>query len=145
MAVLTHPNLNGWGFSGAYMAVPWLGVKADFSGHYGAALGSTSADIHTFLLGPEARRPGRVSPFAHLLLGAGRASSSGGTFSNNPQYDVVLGGNEWAFASALGGGIDVKVRPSVWVRLIQVDDLVTRFHSSTQNQLRVSVGLVVRL
>jgi hypothetical protein len=49
-----------------------------------------------------------------------------------------------AFALALGGGIDAKVRSSVWVRLIQLDDLVTRFQSGTQNQPRISAGVVIR-
>jgi len=139
-AVTTHPNLNGWELSGAYMVVPWLSARADFSGNYGAALGSSSANIHTFLFGPEARWPRRVSPFAHVVVGGAHASSSGGTMSNAP----VLSGSESAFASAFGGGIDAKVTSSLWIRLIQVDDLVTRFHSSTQNQPRVSAGVIVR-
>jgi hypothetical protein len=143
VAVTTHPNLNGWEFSGAYMVVPWLGAKADFSGNYGAALGSSSANMHTFLFGPEVRWPRHVSPFAHVLLGGAHTSSSGGTISNSA-YNTVLSGSESAFASAFGGGIDAKVTSSLWIRLIQVDDLVTCFHSSTQNQPRVSAGLVVR-
>jgi opacity protein-like surface antigen len=143
VGVTTHPNLNGWEFSGAYMVVPWLGAKADFSGNYGAALASSSANMHTFLFGPEVRWPRHVSPFAHVLLGGAHTSSSGGTISNNPAYNTVLSGSESAFASAFGGGIDAKVTSSLWIRLIQVDDLVTRFHSSTQNQPRVSAGLVV--
>ena len=141
--VTTHPNLNGWEASGAYRVSPWLGVKADFSGDYGTALGSSSANVHTFLFGPEARWPRHISPFAHVLFGGAHASSAAGTLSNNPPYNTVLSGSDTAFASAFGGGIDARVMPSVWVRLIQVDDLITRFGSSTQNQPRISAGLVV--
>jgi hypothetical protein len=141
--VTTHPSLNGWGLSGTYKVIPWLGVKADFSGHYGTALGSSSANVHTFLFGLEIRRPRRVSPFAHIMFGSARASNNAGTLSNNLPYNTVLRGNDAAFASAFGGGIDVRVAPFLWVRLIQVDDLITRFNSSTQSQSRVSAGLVV--
>jgi len=143
VVVTTHPNLNGWEVSGTYTVIPWLGVKADFSGHYGAALGSSSANFHTFVFGPEARWPGHVSPFAHVLLGGAHASSNSGTLSNNPVYNTVLSASNTAFASAFGGGIDARVAPSVWLRLIQVDYLMTRFNSSTQNQPRVSAGVVL--
>jgi len=141
--VTTHPNLNGWAASGTYRVVPWLGVKADFSGHYGTALGSSSAKVYTFLFGPEARWPRHVSPFAHVLFGSAHAESSAGTLLNNPTYNTVISGSDTAFASAFGGGIDAKVTPFLWVRLIQLDYLMTRFNSSTQNQPRASAGLVV--
>jgi len=142
--ITTHPNLNGWGFSGAYMLLPWLGAKADFGGQYGAALESTSANIHTFLFGPEVRWPARVSPFAHVLFGGAHASSGTGTVTNNPPYNVIPSASESGFASAFGLGIDAKIKSLFWVRLIQVDDLMTRFYASTQNRPRVSAGVVVR-
>jgi hypothetical protein len=141
--VTTHPNLNGWDASGTYRVIRWLGVTADFSGHYGTALGSSSARVHTFLFGPEARWRGHVSPFAHVLFGGAHASSNTGTLSNNPPYNTVLSASNTAFASAFGGGIDARVVPSVWVRLIQLDYLMTRFNSNTQNQPRVSAGVVL--
>lgn len=144
LVVTTHPNLNGWNFSGAYMVVPWFSTKADFSGNYGTALGSSSARIHTFLFGPEARWPGHISPFVQVLFGGAHTSGSGGTIANNAQYNTVLSKTDSAFALALGGGIDAKVRSSVWVRLIQLDDLVAHFQSGTQNQPRVSAGVVIR-
>jgi len=39
---------------------------------------------------------------------------------------------------------DVKVAPFVSVRLIQVDYLRTQLHGATQNQPRVSAGIVLR-
>jgi len=143
VVVTTHPNLNGWEGSGTYRVIPWLGVKADLSGHYGTALGSSSANVHAFLFGPEARWPGHVSPFAHVLFGGAHASNNAGTLSNNPAYNTVLSASNTAFASAFGGGVDARVVPSVWIRLIQVDYLMTRFNSSTKNQPRVSAGVVL--
>jgi hypothetical protein len=43
----------------------------------------------------------------------------------------------------MGGGVDIKAAPFVSVRPIQVDYLMARFASNTQNQLRVSAGLVL--
>ena len=144
LVVTTHPNLNGWNVSGAFMVAQWLSTKAEFSGNYGTALGSSTARIHTFLFGPEARWPGHISPFVQALFGGAHLSSSGGTIANYAQYNTVLSKTDSAFALALGGGIDAKVRSLVWVRLIQLDDLVTRFQSGMQNQPRISAGVVIR-
>jgi opacity protein-like surface antigen len=144
LVVTSHPNLNGWNVSGAYMVTQWLSTKADFSGNYGTSLGSSTARIHTFLFGPEVRWPGHISPFVQVLFGGAHLSSSGGTIPNIAQYNTVLSRTDSAFAVAFGGGIDAKVKSSLWARLIQLDDLVTRFQSGTQNQPRVSAGAVIR-
>jgi hypothetical protein len=142
--VTTHPNFNGWNASGSFALRPWLGAKADFGGDYGAALGASSARLYTFLFGLELHRPGKISPFVEALFGDAHASSGSGTISNNPTYNVVLSGSESAFASAFGGGVDVKVKSALSLRVIQVDDLLTRFQAGTQNQPRVSAGVVLR-
>ena len=132
----THPNLNGWELSGTYNPIRWLGATADFSGHYGSALGS-SVHLQTFLFGPQVRLPGRVSPFAHVLFGGAHESLGG-----NPSLEIFSGSGN-AFAMAFGAGIDIKVVPAVALRPIQIDYLMTRFGSATQNQPRVSAGVVL--
>lgn len=128
-----HPNLNGWEVSGTYNMLKWLGATADFSGHYGTDSGANT-HYQTYLFGPQVRLPGPVSPFAHVLIGAAHESfNAPGLFSAS--------GN--AFAAAVGAGIDIKLVPFVSLRPIQLDYLVTRFGSSTQNQPRASAGLVV--
>jgi hypothetical protein len=143
VAVNTTPNLNGWEVSGMYKIFPWLGAMADFSGNYGKALGGSSVDFHTFLLGPEVRWPARVSPFAHVLLGGAHESTSTGSLSGIALYNTVLSSSDTAFAFALGEGVDRKVMPLVSFRLIQVDYLMTRFASTTEGQPRISAGLVL--
>ena len=130
----THPNLNGWEVAGTYNAFKLLGVTADFSGNYGKVQGSP-LHVQTFLFGPQIHLPGRFSPFAHALLGG--AHESLGAVPGS------VASTENAFATALGGGIDIKAVPFLSVRLIQVDDLVTRFGSGTQNQPRISAGIVI--
>lgn len=132
-----HVNTNGWEFSGNYKLASFLGGVADFSGTYGSTHGS-NLHLNTYLFGPQVSFPARVSPFAHALFGVAHESlSNPGVPSGTPG----LGANN-AFATAIGAGIDVKVVPFVFVRLIQVDYLATRFGSSTQNQPRASAGIV---
>jgi hypothetical protein len=136
-AFTDHPNLNGWELSGAFNH-HWIGAVADFGGNYGSVRGA-STHFNTYLFGPQVRLPGPVSPFAHVLLGGahesiGSSISPGGT---------VMPSSGNAFAVALGAGIDIKVAPFLSLRAIQLDYLVTRFGSSTQNQPRASAGLVL--
>jgi hypothetical protein len=121
-------NLNGWEAS-ATLKNTWLGVTADFSGHYGSPFGP-SASVQTFLFGPQLSLPVPfVSPYLHALVGGARESS--GNVSDT------------AFAAAFGGGIDTHIAPFLSYRLFQVDYLATRFGGRTQNNLRVSTGLVL--
>lgn len=46
---------------------------------------------------------------------------------------------------AFGGGFDVKASPQLAIRLIQADYALTRFSSTTQNNIRISAGIVFRL
>ena len=128
-----HPNLNGWELSGAFNH-HWIGVVADFGGNYGSIQGA-STHLETYLFGPQVRLPGPVSPFAHVLLG-GAHESIGSNLT-------VVPSSSNAFAAAVGAGIDIKVAPFLSLRAIQLDYLVTRFGSSTQNQPRASAGLVL--
>lgn len=128
-----HANLNGWEFSGQYKFLPFLGAVADFNGNYGT-LNGLGIREHTFLFGPQVSLPAKVSPFVHALFGAARESQD---------FAVASGpGAGTSFASAIGAGIDVKLVPFVKLRLIQFDYLRTQLYGATQNQPRVSAGIV---
>jgi len=45
---------------------------------------------------------------------------------------------------ALGGGVDLRLSRSVAFRMIQADYLLTRFGGITQNNARITTGLVYR-
>jgi hypothetical protein len=122
-------NLNGWELSGQYKFTNWLGGVADLSGDYGSHAG-VNASVHTFLFGPQISWPSRVSPFAHVLIGGAHFSAGGVT--------------DTSFSSAIGGGIDTKIAHGVSWRIIQGDYLLTRFLGSTQNNARISTGIVFR-
>jgi opacity protein-like surface antigen len=122
-------NLNGWEASAQYKFKDWLGGVADFDGHYGSPFG-VSTSVHSFLFGPQVSLPSRVSPFAHVLLG-GAHFSAGGV-------------GDTAFSMAIGGGMDYEIKQGMSWRIIQGDYLLTRFFSQTQNNGRISTGVVFR-
>jgi len=144
VSVTRHPNLNGYEFSATFKILPFIGFKADFSGHYGSAAGSSSSHVQTYLFGPELALPAKVSPFVHALVGVGHQAVGAGTASSNGVPVVILSSSENAFAAALGAGIDLHIAPFLSFRAIQLDYLITRFHSGTQNQPRASTGIVLR-
>jgi len=131
-----HLNLNGWEAGGALKILGPLALAADFSRTSGSFQGANTY-IQTYLAGPQLRFPGRVSPFAHFLVGAAHESISTNAGS------LTFGPTQSAFATALGVGIDLKVLPLLSIRPIQIDYLLTHFNSSVQNQPRVSAGILV--
>jgi hypothetical protein len=122
-------NTNAWELAGQYKFADWLGGVAEVDGHYGSP-GGVSTSVHTFLFGPQISWPARVSPFAHVLIGGARVSAGG--FSDT------------AFSTAVGGGIDTRLLPGVYWRVIEGDYLSTRFFGRTQNNARLSTGIVLR-
>jgi opacity protein-like surface antigen len=142
----SRQNLNGGEFTGTYRFLPFLGLAADFSGHYGPTVGNSNGTSrthqYTYLFGPEVSLPSRVSPFAHVLFGGTHQSISASSFAGSNIVNSVLASTNSGFSTALGAGIDLKVVPHVWIRPIQIDYLITRLGSKTQNQARVSAGVV---
>jgi len=119
-------NLSGWEVSGNYKITRMVGIVADLDAHYGLA-SALDARTLNLMVGPQISFPGPISPFVHVLGGLGHIrSGSGGT----------------SFAGAIGGGLDMHLVPQISWRVIEVDDVVTRFFSGTQNNIRLSTGLV---
>jgi opacity protein-like surface antigen len=126
-------NLHGWNAAVQGNLNDWFGLVADFSGHYGERLGQR-VSTHQALFGPRLTLRGPVSPFVHALFGVARGNA--GLFGSNS--------SEAAFGMAVGGGLDVKLRDHVNLRLIQGDYLMTRFFDRRQDSFRLSAGLVFR-
>jgi hypothetical protein len=133
-------SLNGWEASLEGKIIPWVGFVADIDSHYGSqnfpcsGCGTLSTDINerNFLFGPRVSiSVGKFRPFAQALFGAAHISA---------QATV---GPDTSFATAIGGGLDYKIiRPLAW--RFQGDYLQTRFFSTTQNNIRLSTGIVLR-
>ncbi len=122
-------NLNGWNISLNAKPASWFGIVGDFGGYYGSPSG-VSTRVHTFLFGPQVSFPASISPFVRVLVGGAHVSAAGASSTS--------------FASAYGGGVDLKWRSHLAFRVAQIDYLMTRFGSTTQNNLRISTGIVLR-
>jgi len=122
-------NLNGWNGSLEGKIFPFVGLVADLDGHYGSGLSQ-----HDFLFGPRVSvSVAKLRPFAHALIGVSHISDNSDGISTSST----------SFADALGGGLDYKVARIFAIR-IQADDLQSRSFSRTQNNFRLSTGLVFR-
>ncbi len=139
-------NTNGWEASLEGKVLPFLGLVADFDGHYGsqnfpgAVCGLSCTPIalnanvteENFIFGPRVSFPaGKFRPFAEALFGAAHVNVNNGI------------GSDTSFATAIGGGLDYKIiKPVAW--RFQGDYVQTRFFGTTQNNVRISTGIVFR-
>jgi hypothetical protein len=133
-------NLGGWEASAEDKVAPWLGIVADLSQQYGTRSGINEQQTLA-LFGPQVCFPinPRVIPFAHALFGGVYGTvfefSDIGTF-----HDHGL-----ALATALGGGMDIKIFGPLWFRPIQADYLRSRLDDDHRTDFRISAGFVLRL
>jgi opacity protein-like surface antigen len=127
----TSVNFNGASGSVSYNPSKWLGLVGDFGGAHYSAPGNTSVNAITYLFGPKlAYREDKFTAFAQVLFGGARLSAAGA--SSN------------AFAMTLGGGLDYNLNKHVAIRPVQMEYLMTRFASMSQNSLRYGAGVVFR-
>jgi hypothetical protein len=148
LSTIDRANTNGWEASVEGKVIPFLGFVADFDSHYGSQNFPASCELtpngplctavnasiteENFLFGPRVSfSVGKFRPFAEGLFGGAHVSANNGV------------GSDTSFATALGGGLDYKIiRPLAW--RFQGDYVQTRFFSTTQNNVRISTGIVLR-
>lgn len=128
-------NLNGGGGSLTENLNDWLGGRFEVNAWGGTEAG-TNVSAQTFTYGPvfSYRRFDRVTPFAHIQLGAVHASAG---------Y-LDISESAFKFAATAGGGADVTLTDRVAVR-VQGDYLLTRFLNTSQNNIQLTAGLVIRI
>jgi opacity protein-like surface antigen len=145
-------GMNGWNVT----------VDYNFRSRIGAALnvdwtGNTSnggeTDVATAMLGPQIYPFGhrKLTLFAHALFGAARFyfRDSCGCFSANAGSNYF---SEYAFAWALGGGLDYTIRPNVGIRFGQIDFEQVHFNLEdfgrgsipAQNDWKYSAAVLLR-
>jgi opacity protein-like surface antigen len=142
---LSRANLHGWEASFEGKVLPWIGIVADVAGHYGSQSfvqptpnGPQNINVtghqQEYLFGPRLSVPvGRVTPFAEVMVGLAHIHTGG----------TLPGPSNTSFATAVGGGIDYRVVRPLALR-VEGDYIRTKFFSATQNNLRLSAGIVLR-
>ncbi|HTS38694.1 MAG TPA: outer membrane beta-barrel protein [Candidatus Solibacter sp.] len=143
LSSIDRANTNGWEGTLEGRVFPHIGIVADFNGNYGSQNfpGPLCVDCpstvnlnfseHNVMFGPRVSASiGKFRPFAEAMFGIGHVNISGGSTQNS-------------FATAIGGGIDYRlIKPVAW--RFQGDYVTTRFFSTTQNNVRLSTGIVLR-
>lgn len=145
LSSIDRGNANGWEASLEGKVLPWVGIVADFSGHYGSQnfptfcppipgpCGTFNANFneHNVLFGPRvSASAGNFRPFAEAMFGVAHVNAN-------------AAGSGTSFATALGGGLDYRlIRPVAW--RFQGDYVQTRFFGTRQNNVRLSTGIVLR-
>jgi hypothetical protein len=147
----------GWQLSFDSNVTNWLGLVAEFSGHYGDRnlpaftdtpgddfiddVFDSNSDVHTFQIGPRFffRNSGRFVPYAHVLFGLMRIHTDTDDLIVPPPagFDDV----QTPFLVTFGGGIDLHASPAWAFRAIQVDYLQTRMDDAPQHYMKISAGV----
>ena len=131
---LNRNNLQGWEASLEGKVFPHLGIVADFNGHYGSqdVMGATiTGHEEDVMFGPRVSVPfGKLRPFGEFEVGVGHMNTN------------AFGSNN-SFATAIGGGLDYRIIRLVAWRF-EGDYVTTRFFNTTQNNIRLSTGIVFR-
>jgi Outer membrane protein beta-barrel domain len=139
-----RPNLNGWEGSLEGKVLPWVGIVADLSGHYGShsfveltpagPIAATVSGHETdVVFGPRLSfSVGKFRPFGEAMFGVGHVST--GNF---------LSTSDTSFVTAVGGGLDYKIIRILALRA-EADYVQTRFFGTTQDNFRLSTGVVFR-
>lgn len=142
-------SLNGWDAS-AEVGGSWLSGVADISRQYASPSG-INENQYSLLFGPQfsvPHLPG-VIPFAHALVGVVHGTTGASPILIPPCSPVlcpppgITTGN--AFATALGGGLDIKAFGPLWIRAAQVDYVHAVLNPDHHTQVRLSFGVVLRL
>jgi hypothetical protein len=130
-------NLNGGNLS---LSVPHifrsrqyhaLGVVADISANYGSHL-----SVYNFLIGPQVTVNRRgYTFFVHGLYGKSRERFG-------IQEEFVPGFSTLGRAIAVGGGVQKQWHQQLAVRIIQADYIYNNNFGLTQDNVRISTGLV---
>jgi hypothetical protein len=129
-----HSNLNGWNAGATFNLTPQWGIAADISGQYGSKLSA-----YNFLIGPQySWRKEKSKFFVHALFGKAQNTVNIKTSTRNGFESVGR-------AIALGGGYDFDLTPRFTIRAVQAEYVNTHTFGNTQNDVRISTGLVFHI
>ena len=138
----------------------YFGLKFDFAGHFksrpitfGSVLNGIDVDSrrYTYLGGVQFKNnspEATFKPFVHALVGAAHVRNR---VKINDDLCIAIAPTpcpadftekDTGFATALGGGLDIRASDRIDVRIFQVDYLPTRLFDGRQQTLRLGIGIV---
>jgi hypothetical protein len=137
-------NLNGGDFQITVYPARWFGIVGEVTGSEAHSIDGvgTNGALFTYMGGPRISfRYGPVQPYVQALFG-------GATVDPTLQANIGASSPN-TFASAVGGGVDIRAAHHFYIRVGQLDYLMTDFNSPhavrfVQNNFRYSGGFVFR-
>ena len=127
-------NTNGWYAGGAFNIGDSFSVVAEGSGNYGSKL-----SLYHYMVGPQySWRFEKSRLFAHALFGKAQDNVS-------IAQPTRSGFESVGRSFAAGGGYDRDITNRFSWRVVQVDYLNTHVFGVSQNNIRVTTGVVVHL
>ena len=159
-------SFNGFEVAGVASVSRFFGIKGDFSAAYrnkdftsqSATIGTASTtfgfqsknSLYNFLGGVQIKdntSEAKIKPFAHALFGVGYGRSTINNLSctdavtGSDCSSLVTGNSDTGFASAFGGGLDVKLNKKINLRVIQVDYNPVHLNGRTFDNVRFGAGV----
>jgi len=137
-------TMNGGFVGGQLNLSPWLGVAGEITAGHANSISSLGQNLTltTFTAGPRISWPRyRVVPFGEFLLGG--AHGGGSYFPSGSSSST----SATSFTYATGGGLDLNLNQRFALRAFDAKLLHTSLPNgvnSTQRQLQISAGMVVR-
>jgi hypothetical protein len=122
-------NLSGIEVAVRYELKEWLGAVGEVDAHWGLPSLYAARSLNV-VVGPQVSLPRAISPFAQALIGYGHGYSYG-IWDNS-------------FSTVVGGGLDLRITPVRYWRVIEVDDVITHYFGGTQHNPKISTGIVFR-
>jgi len=126
-----YSNQQGWNAQGAFNWTPRWSIVLDLSGHYGSHL-----HVFDYMIGPQyAWRFEKSKVFVHGMFGKGQNTVD----VANGTLNSIKGVGR---AVAAGAGFDWDFNSRFTIRVVQADFINTNTFGTSQNDIRVSTGLV---
>ena len=122
-------NFNGWKATLVGNVTSWLGIAADFDGHYA---GGPSEHSITFGQHFVLRKNKRWAPLGYALFGVAFEKSASGE-------------TEHGFATELGSGLDYEISHRWTLLVFDVTASITHVGGETNLSPKVGVGVVLNL
>ncbi len=122
--------MNGGNAALRFNLLPQFGIVGELGAQYGSNL-----RVEDWMVGPEVTfHHWGVDLFGHALFGKGQTRVE-------LLSDTVKSSGR---ATAFGGGVDFKLSDRLGIRLIQADYFTTNSFDKTENNLRISTGVLFR-